>query len=218
VKPLDIVHPEIEAYVAAHTAAPNALLDRIEFETQREVLMPRMLSGKVQGRFLAMLSHMMQPRYIVEVGTFTGYATLCLAEGLIPEGKLVTIDVNDELESRVRHYFNASPFAQQIEYKIGRGLDVLPTLEDNIDLAFIDADKINMQAYLELIYPKLRVGGVVLADNVLWSGKVVGAWQSQKTDKDTEAIHAFNAQLNEDNRWEHILLTIRDGIMMLRKK
>ncbi|MEM9325214.1 MAG: O-methyltransferase [Bacteroidota bacterium] len=211
---MEFFPPELSAYVEHHSSPESDLLRRIHRETHLHVLKPRMVSGHLQGRFLSMISHMMRPRRILEIGTFTGYSALCLAEGLQPDGRLVTIDINEELTSRVRSYFDDSPYGHQIEMKIGNALDILPNLEETWDLAFIDADKVNYHRYYDLLIDKMRPGGVLLADNVLWSGKVT---QNNKTDEDTVAIRDFNQKIQEDPKVENVLAPIRDGLMMIRK-
>ncbi|MFM8914437.1 MAG: O-methyltransferase [Flammeovirgaceae bacterium] len=210
---MEFIPPEIERYCLAHTANESALLKKINRDTHAEVLMPRMVSGHLQGRFLAMASQMIRPHRILEIGTYTGYSALCLAEGLTAEGKIITIDINEELETRVRTYFKQSPFHHQIDYRIGNAADVIPTLTDVFDLVFIDADKENYGRYYDLVFDKVRPHGWVIADNVLWSGKVV----QDKVDKDTRAIQQFNQKIQTDIRVENILLPLRDGLMVLRK-
>ncbi len=206
---------EIEEYSAAHTEEENALLKSLNRDTHANVLSPRMLSGHVQGRFLSMISRMIRPDRILEIGTYTGYSGICFCEGLNPGGKLVTIDVNEELESFTRRYFDQSPFKDQIDYRIGNALDIIPTLTDTFDLVFIDADKINYSSYFNLCLEKVRSGGFLIADNVLWSGKVVE--QLKKVDKDTQALLDFNRMVHQDPRVSNILLPIRDGLMILQK-
>lgn len=206
---------EIEEYSAAHTEEENALLKSLNRDTHANVLSPRMLSGHVQGRFLSMISRMIRPDRILEIGTYTGYSGICFCEGLNPGGKLVTIDVNEELESFTRKYFDQTPFKDQIDYRIGNALDIIPTLTDTFDLVFIDADKINYSSYFNLCLEKVRSGGFLIADNVLWSGKVVE--QLKKVDKDTQALLDFNRMVHEDPRVSNILLPIRDGLMILQK-
>lgn len=206
---------EIEEYSAAHTEEENALLKSLNRDTHANVLSPRMLSGHVQGRFLSMISRMIRPDRILEIGTYTGYSGICFCEGLNPGGKLVTIDVNEELESFTRKYFDQTPFKEQIDYRIGNALDIIPTLTDTFDLVFIDADKINYSSYFNLCLEKVRSGGFLIADNVLWSGKVVE--QLKKVDKDTQALLDFNRMVHEDPRVSNILLPIRDGLMILQK-
>jgi len=206
---------EIEEYSAAHTEDENALLKSLNRETHAHVLSPRMLSGHMQGRFLSMISRMIRPDRILEIGTYTGYSGICLCEGLNPGGKLITIDVNEELESFTRRYFDQTPFKDQIDYRIGNALDIIPTLTDTFDIVFIDADKINYSAYFNLCLDKTRTGGFLIADNVLWSGKVVQ--QLKKIDKDTQALLDFNRMVHEDPRVSNMLLPIRDGLMILQK-
>lgn len=206
---------EIEEYSAAHTEDENALLKSLNRETHANVLSPRMLSGHMQGRFLSMISRMIRPDRILEIGTYTGYSCICLCEGLNPGGKLITIDVNEELESFTRRYFDQTPFKDQIDYRIGNALDIIPTLTDTFDIVFIDADKINYSSYFNLCLDKTRTGGFLIADNVLWSGKVVQ--QLKKIDKDTQALLDFNRMVHEDPRVSNMLLPIRDGLMILQK-
>lgn len=206
---------EIEEYSAAHTEEESALLKSLNRDTHANILSPRMLSGHMQGRFLSMISRMIRPDRILEIGTYTGYSGICFCEGLNPGGKLITIDVNEELESFTRRYFDQSPFKDQIDYRIGNALDIIPTLTDTFDLVFIDADKINYSSYFNLCLEKVRPGGFLIADNVLWSGKVVE--QLKKVDKDTQALLDFNRMVHEDPRVSNILLPIRDGLMILQK-
>lgn len=214
---MEFIDKELEDYAAAHSSPQSALLEKIERETHLQVSMPRMLSGHLQGRFLAMVSHMLQPKMVVEVGTYTGYSALCFAEGLHPDGRLVTIDINAELERRVRGYFSESPYAKQIDYRIADAAEELKRIEGPIDLAFIDADKVNYGTYYDLLVPKLRQGGFLLGDNVLWSGKVLEKNRS-KLDKSTKAILAFNQAVAADQRVEKVLLPLRDGVMVVRKR
>lgn len=211
---MDFLPYDIARYAEEHTTGETDLLKQINRDTHAQVLMPRMLSGHVQGRFLSLLSKMIRPSYILELGTYTGYSAVCLAEGLVEQGKLITIDVNEELESRVRGYFKKAGLENKIDYRIGNALKVIAELPDNIDLVFIDADKENYSVYYELVLNKVRPGGLILADNVLWSGKVT----QPKPDKDTRAILAFNRRIAEDKRVECLLLPLRDGIMMIRKR
>ncbi len=212
---MEFISQELDQYCCSHTAEENELLKRINRETHVEVLQPRMLSGHFQGRVLSMLSKMMQPKRILEIGTYTGYSALCLSEGLASDGKLVTIDVNEELANRVQAYFDASEYAAQIQYLLSPALEVIPTLNETWDLVFIDADKQNYIEYYELILPLLRPGGYVILDNVLWSGKVV---DQDKNDKDTVLLRKLNALIHDDLRVEEVLLPIRDGLMIARKK
>lgn len=211
--PLDITHPLIQGYVEAHTSDESDLLKKINRHTHANVLMPRMLSGQLQGRFLAMLSRMVKPKTILELGTYTGYSALCLAEGLQKDGKLITIDANEELEATVRGYFASSPYSKQLDYRIGKALDLILQLTDSFDLVFIDADKENNANYFDLLINRVTLGGFIIVDNVLWSGKVV----ETKVDKDTRAILAFNNKVQADDRVDNILLPVRDGLMLMQK-
>jgi predicted O-methyltransferase YrrM len=211
---MDFLPDDIEKYVEEHTSEESKLLKKINRDTYSKVLMPRMLSGHLQGRFLSMISKLVKPKNILEIGTFTGYSTICLAEGLTQDGKLITIDINEELEEIVKKYFDEAGLKDKIEYKIGNALDLLPKINLNFDLVFIDADKENYSRYFDLVIEKVNKGGLILADNVLWSGKVV----KPKPDKDTRAILEFNKKVSEDERVEHLLLPLRDGIMMVIKK
>lgn len=204
----------IEKYAQQHTSAESELLNRINRETHLEVLKPRMLSGHFQGRILSMFSHMVKPVRILEIGTYTGYATLCLAEGLVDQGKIVTIDINAELENRVRKYFAQSQFSNKIDYRIGNALEVISKLNEKWDLVFIDADKENYSRYYDLIIDQVNQGGLIIADNVLWSGKVV---EVNQQDLDTQRIREFNLKVQQDQSVENVLFPIRDGLMVARK-
>jgi predicted O-methyltransferase YrrM len=210
---MEFLPEDIANYVGSRTSTESDLLKKIGRDTHANILKPRMLSGHVQGRFLAMISQFLKPKNILEIGTYTGYSAICLAEGLSIDGRLTTIDVNEELESRVRSYFQQAGLAEKIEYRIGSALKIIPTITEEFDLVFIDADKENYSTYYDLIFDKVKVGGVILADNVLWSGKVT----NPKPDKDTRAILEFNTKVNNDGRVENLLLPLRDGIMMMRK-
>ena len=207
---------EIEAYAEAHTEKESEILQRLNRDTYANVLNPRMLSGHLQGKFLAMISKMVRPDKILEIGTYTGYSALCLCEGLNENGRLITIDINEELEKRTRSYFDLSPYSENIDYRIGNALHIIPLLEDSFDIVFIDADKINYISYFNLCLDKVRKGGFIIADNVLWSGKVVQP-EPKKVDKDTQLLMEFNRMVHEDSRVSNILLPIRDGLMILQK-
>jgi len=212
---MEFIATELSEYANAHTSSTSTLLKRIERETHLEVLQPRMLSGLFQGRLLSLISKLVQPERILEIGTYTGYSALCLAEGLPDGGKIITLDVNTELQSRVQGYFNASEYKEKIDYRIGDALDVIPTLSERWDLVFIDADKKNYLKYYDLVIDQVEPGGVILADNVLWSGKVI---DKKAQDKETVLLRHYNERINNDERVENILLPIRDGIMVARKK
>jgi len=211
---MDFLPEDLARYVETHTTPESDLLKKISRDTQAKILMPRMLSGHVQGRFLSMISQFIKPKNILEIGTYTGYSAICLAEGLGTHGKLITIDINEELESRVRDYFHQAGLETKVDYRIGDAAKIIPTLELAFDLVFIDADKENYSLYYDLVFDKVNVGGAILADNVLWSGKVT----QSKTDKDTRALIEFNKKVANDKRVEALLLPLRDGIMMIRKK
>lgn len=212
---MEFIGEELLAYAEAHSSPESKLLQQINRDTHAYILMPRMLSGHLQGRLLAMLAHMIRPKAVLEIGTYTGYSALCMAEGLHPEGVLHTIDINEELEARVRGYFDKSPWSAQIHYHIGNALEVVPRLQHAWDLVFIDADKRNYQAYYNLVITQMAPGAYIIADNVLWSGKVA---QAAATDKDTEALRSFNRTVQNDERVENVLLPVRDGLMIIRKK
>lgn len=207
---------KIEEYVAAHSQSEPEILQELSKETWQKVLNPRMLSGAFQGRVLSMISKLIQPKTILEIGTYTGYSALCLAEGLTSEGMLYTIDKNEELETLQQKYFQKSAFKNQIQQHVGNAVDIIPQLEQKFDLVFIDADKSNYINYFHLVIDKMNKGGVILSDNVLWSGKVVEKLDPK--DKDTQALLAYNKLLNTDDRIETVLLPIRDGLTISRVK
>ena len=212
---MEFISDELDEYCVGHTSPENEILSKLNRETHAKVLQSRMLSGHFQGRLLSMLSHMIRPKNILEIGTFTGYSALCMAEGLQENGKLLTIDVNEELEDFVRGFFNQSPLKDKIEFRIGNATEIIPTLTQTFDLVFIDADKLNYDKYYDLVFDRVNQGGYIISDNVLWSGKVVDL---DKKDKDTVSIRAFNKKLHEDPRTENILLPIRDGLIVVRKR
>ena len=212
---MNFLDPQIEQYAEAHTSPESPLLEQIRRDTYLEVLQPRMLSGHLQGRLLSMLSKMICPNSILEIGTYTGYSALCLAEGLADDGVLITIDKNIELIDRVNAYFSESEFASKIKMIQGNALSILPKLEQKWDLIFIDADKENYQKYYDMTFPNLNSGGYIIADNVLWSGKVI---DPDENDADTLALKSFNKALIDDSRVEVLLLPLRDGLTVLRKK
>lgn len=212
---MDFLPAAIEAYALAHTSAESPLLAQLNRETHAKILQSRMLSGHLQGRLLSLFSSMLQPRRILEIGTYTGYSALCLAEGLTDDGVLITIDVNEELEAFTRSYFEQSPLRNKIDFRIANAVTLIPTLNEIFDLVFIDADKLNYGLYYDLVFDKVRPGGVIIADNVLWSGKIVQT--EKKIDKDTQALLDFNQKLHHDPRVSNVLLPVRDGLMMVRK-
>lgn len=212
-KAMEFLPEALEQYVEQHTTPESGVLQQLNRETYAKVMMPRMLSGHLQGRFLAMISQMIQPKTILEIGTYTGYSAICLAEGLQQGGTLHTIDINEELETLVREYFEKAGIASQVQYHIGNAMEIIPTIEGTFDLVFIDADKINYANYFDLVIDRVAKGGYIMADNVLWSGKVI----DEKKDKDTAAIDAYNKKLMADPRVETVLVPIRDGILIARK-
>lgn len=211
---MHFISPQLENYVLQHSEDEPELLAQLNKETHQKVLRPRMLSGHFQGRVLSVLSKIIAPKHILEIGTYTGYSTLCLAEGLQTEGTLDTIDINEELIDLQRKYFDLSPYSSQIMQHLGSAIDIIPTLDKKFDLVFIDADKPNYCNYFELIIPKMSRGGVILSDNVLWSGKVLEEIESN--DKSTIIIDNYNKLLKNDPRVETVLLPIRDGITVSR--
>ena len=205
----------LEEYISYHSSPETDVLDAITRDTHVHVLNPHMLSGHVQGRVLSMMSHMIRPKRILELGTFTGYSALCLAEGLAEGGKLVTIEHNDELEETIRRNFARSPLGERIELRIGDCKSVIGDLEGPFELVFMDADKREYCAYLELVYPLVPVGGFILADNTLWDGHVIDP--AYDKDKQTLGLRAFNDQLKEDDRFEQVILPLRDGLTIIHK-
>lgn len=210
---MDILQPDLQRYAEQHTTEESPLLKRINRETNAQVLMPRMLSGHLQGRVLSMISHMIRPKVVLEIGTFTGYSALCLAEGLREGGKVITIDINEELHDRVTAYFREAKMEKHIDYRIGDATEIIPGLKEKYDLVFIDADKENYARYFDLVIDNVNLNGFILADNVFWSGKVL----QEKPDRDTRSIIDFNAKVQGDARVENVLLPIRDGLMLMRK-
>ncbi len=214
---MNFLPPEIERYTEAHTDPEPPLLKELNRETNLNVLMPRMLSGNLQGRVLSFISKLLKPKYILEIGTYTGYSALCLAEGLTAGGELHTIDNNEELHEIATRYFKKSDYADRIVKHTGNALEIITEINHLWDLVFIDADKSNYLNYYGMIIDKVRPGGIILADNVLWSGKVT-ATAVAESDKDTLAIQKFNSFIFNDNRVEKLLLPIRDGIYCIQKK
>lgn len=212
---MDFLSSEIENYSLSHTSEENDLLKDLNRQTHVQVLQPRMLSGHLQGRILSMFSCMIRPSRVLEIGTYTGYSALCIAEGISENGKIITIDSNKELEPFTRTYFSKSKFNDQIEFIVGNALSVIPQLEEIWDLVFIDADKENYLNYYESVLKNVRKGGFIIADNVLWSGKVTQ--EISPNDNETSGIVEFNKKVNKDSRVENVLVPVRDGLMVLRK-
>ncbi|RZJ80305.1 MAG: O-methyltransferase [Flavobacterium sp.] len=210
-----MISEELQELLLQYCEPEDDLLKHIDRETNLKVLLPRMLSGHYQGRVLSMLSKMNNPKRILEIGTFTGYATLCLAEGLTADGIIYTLDINVELEEMVRGNFAKSPLNHKIEYLIGDAAQSIKSLKNEVfDLVFIDADKKNNGTYYDLIFDQVKPGGIIIVDNVLWSGKILNKAQ----DKDTKNISSFNDQIAADNRVEKLILPVRDGLFVIRKK
>ncbi len=205
---------ELSQYLERNCEPEPELLKQINRETHLKVLKPRMLSGHYQGRVLSMVSKLLAPRRILEIGTYTGYATLCLAEGLVESGEIHTIEVNPELEEMIRRNFSGSPLGARIRLHTGDARQIIPTLDETWDLVFIDADKAGNSTYYDLVFDRVRPGGLILVDNVLWSGKVL---EQGKTDKDTSLIDQFNQKVAADPRAEKLILPIRDGVYVIRK-
>ena len=212
---MQIINEEIEIYCETHTTNEIDLLYRLNRETNIKVLRPRMLSGQLQGRFLTMVSMMLKPEFILEIGTYTGYSALCLAEGLQETGRLHTIEIDEELEEIITKYFNLSAFKDKLHLHIGNALEIIPTLGKTWDLVFIDADKKEYLQYYEMVLPCVKKGGFILVDNVLWSGKVTEEVAGKDTE--TKVIMDFNDYIQKDSRVENLLLPLRDGLMMMKK-
>ena len=213
---MEFIDQKLDDYVCAHTENEPEVLNALNRKTHLTVLRSRMLSGHFQGRLLSMLSHMMQPERILEIGTYTGYSAICLAEGLTENGKLTTIDINEELEDIAREFIQKANLENKIEYIIGDAMQIVPQLDEQYDLVFIDADKKNYCNYYHLVFDKVKPGGYILADNVLWSGKVVEDYEA--LDSETKIIMDYNKMVHEDPRVQEILLPIRDGLMLARKR
>ena len=211
---MHFISQELEDYIEQHSQKEPEILAALDKETYQKILLPRMLSGHFQGRVLSMLSKLVRPATILEIGTYTGYSALCLCEGMQENGLLHTIDIKEELVDFQRKYFNKSPWGKQIVQHLGQAINIIPTLELKFDLVFIDADKENYLNYFELIIPKMNKGGIILSDNVLWSGKVLEPLQAN--DLSTKIILEYNQLLKNDPRVESVLLPIRDGLTVSR--
>lgn len=205
----------IQKYAEDHTSTESEVLKKLNRETQLKVELPIMLSGHLQGAFLSMISEMIRPKCILELGTYTGYSAICLAKGLSEDGVLHTIDINEELEDMAFNYFCEAGYEHKIKQHIGKAASIIPDLEDEFDLVFIDADKQNYSLYYDLVFNKIPIGGYILADNVLYDGEVVKSSEIQS--KNAKAMDLFNRKIVEDNRVEQVLLPLRDGIMMIKK-
>ncbi len=204
----------IENYCEQHTTNVSEVLQELERITNLRTMQPHMLSGALQGEFLVLLSKMIQPKVVIDIGTFTGYSALCMAQGLAPDGVLHTIDIDEEKENLVLSFIEKANMEDKVKYHLGKAMDIIPTIKGEFDLVFIDADKENYPNYFDLVIDRVRSGGLIIADNVLWKGKIL----NEKMDTKTALIDAFNKKVNTDNRVENILLPLRDGLMVMRKK
>ncbi|MEO5571398.1 MAG: O-methyltransferase [Bacteroidia bacterium] len=213
---MDFLSPEIAAYAESYTQAESEVLKELNRDTYANMLTPRMLSGHLQGQLLMMLSKMIRPKIILEIGTYTGYSAICLAQGLEPGGVLHTIDINEELEDMIKKYFHKAGFENIIKPRIGNAVNIIPGIEGPYDIVFIDADKENYSKYYDLVFDKVRTGGYIIADNVLWSGNVLKP--ENEMDEETKALVSYSEKVHTDKRVENILLPVRDGLMIARKK
>jgi len=212
---MNYINEQLEDYIIKHSQQEPKLLKDLNRETNLKVLQPRMISGAHQGRLLSIISKIISPTKILEIGTFTGYSTLCLSEGLIKGGTIHTVDINEELYDFQKKYFKKSPFNDNIIQHLGNALEIIPTMSDNFDLIFLDADKENYPKYLDVLISKLKIGGVLLSDNVLWNGKVLH--EISEKDTSTKAIVKYNKLLNQRKDMDTVILPIRDGLTISRK-
>lgn len=212
---MEFISEALSLYCENHSEAESVLLQELNRETHLKVLSPRMLSGHLQGRFLSFISQLKQPKHILEIGTYTGYSALCLAEGLQEEGILITIDPNEETNAVAKRYFDNSAYKNKIHLMQGQAGEIIPQLKQDFDIVFIDADKRNYPLYFDLVIDKVKKGGIIIVDNVLWSGKVLQ--NENEMDTDTKIIHAFNDKVNTDVRVKTLLLPVRDGLLLLIK-
>jgi len=212
---MEFLPEKIEQYACQHTQAESDVLAKLNRETWAKVLIPRMISGHLQGRALSMFSKMIRPKTILEIGTYTGYSAICLSEGLQEDGKLHTIDINEELKSMSSSYFEKAGIADNVIQYVGNAKEIIPKINDDFDLVFIDADKENYSNYFEIVIDKMPIGGFIIADNVLWSGKVVEKVNDK--DQETKALKDFNTLIHNSDRVDHILMPIRDGLMICQK-
>lgn len=206
----------LDGYILSHSDEEGALLSALNRDANVNLLRPRMLSGHLQGRILKMFCRMLRPRRVLEIGTYTGYATLCMAEGLEPEGLIHTIEINDEMEDFIRKYLERSPQKDKVRLHLGDAMEIIPGLDETFDLVFIDADKRLYCEYYDLVFPLVRPGGLILADNTLWDGKVIE--EVHPADKQTQGILIFNEKVKQDNRVEKVILPLRDGLTIIWKK
>ena len=210
---MDFLPENMQKYISEISQSESLILKELNRYTNSKVILPRMLSGHVQGRFLSMISKLINPEIIVEVGTYTGYSCLCLAEGLKKNGKIITIEKDEEFASIAKKFFNRSKYKEKISLIIDNATNVIKNINEKIDLVFIDADKVNYTKYYDMLFPKLKIGGLIVADNVLWSGKVT----EDVSDNETQSIKNFNTKVKNDERVENLIVGIRDGIMVCQK-
>ncbi len=212
---MNFLDEELDAYIVQHTESEPPYLEELNRKTWIEILNPRMIAGHFQGRVLSMLSHMIRPEKVLEIGTFTGYSAICWGEGLVNNGEIHTIDINEELETIARSFVEKAGLENQVNFHIGNALDIIPSLDYEWDIVFLDADKSNYTNYYNLVFDRLKSGGYIIADNVLWNGKVIdiSTWE----EVDTKAILEFNDMVQKDNRVQNVLFPIRDGLMVIRK-
>jgi predicted O-methyltransferase YrrM len=213
---MNFLPEELDNYVVQHSENEPSPLKALNRKTWIEILNPRMIAGHFQGRVLSMLSHMIQPKNVLEIGTFTGYSAICWGEGLAKDGTIHTIDINEELEQIAKTYVEKSGLSNQVYFHIGKAIEIIPTLQNEWDLVFLDADKSNYSNYYDLVFDNVKTGGYIIADNVLWNGKVID--EKSFHEVDTQAILAFNKKIQNDDRVQNVLFPIRDGLMVIRKK
>ena len=212
---MNFLDEKLDAYIIQHTESEPSHLEELNRKTWIEILNPRMIAGHFQGRVLSMLSHMIGPKKVLEIGTFTGYSAICWGEGLVKSGEIHTIDINEELETIARSYVEKAGLEKQVHFHIGNAMDIIPNLVHEWDIVFLDADKSNYTNYYNLVFDRLKSGGYIIADNVLWNGKVIDS--STWEEVDTKAILEFNEMVQKDNRVQNVLFPIRDGLMVIRK-
>ncbi len=215
---MEIINSEIQNYAENYTSDEGTVLNELRQKTSAERDDKAMLSGFYQGRLLAMFSKMLRPRRILEIGTYMGYSALCLAEGLVEDGKVITLDINEETNSIARDFWARTDLNNKIEANLGEATKIIPSLDETFDLVFIDADKENYSNYYDLVFPKMQIGGLIIADNVLWSGDVLNAEKGEDVKESTTALHEYNRKINNDKRVSNILFAVRDGLMIARKE